>query len=154
MSKPRRKTIATPQRFAAEFSGRAPGEQIALAKGLRSDVDRAIGTKSNDLQALRSELQGEGVLSAEAGSPAAKSLLKLQLKMAQGVVSEAAFRAYGCPTAIAVGEWLAASLPGQKAAEWSRISASGIRQALEIPDDRAHCALMGEDVIRALAQQI
>lgn len=100
------------------------------------------------------ELQGDGVLSAEAGSPAAKSLLKLQLKMAQGVVSQAAFRAYGCPTAIAVGEWLAASLPGQKPAEWSRISASGIRQALEIPDDRAHCALMGEDVIRALAQQI
>ncbi len=100
------------------------------------------------------ELKGEGVLSAEAGSPAAKSLLKLQLKLGQGVVTEAAFRAYGCPTAIAVGEWLATSLLGQKPAEWTQMSASRIRQALEIPDDRAHCALMGEDVLRALAKQV
>lgn len=100
------------------------------------------------------DLDGDGVLSAEAGSPAAKSLLKLQLKLGQGVVAEAAFRAYGCPTAIAVGEWLAGSLIGQKPAEWAQITASGIRQALEIPDDRAHCALMGEDVLRALAKQV
>lgn len=100
------------------------------------------------------ELPGDGVLSAEAGSPAAKSLLKMQLKMGQGVVVDAAFRAYGCPTAIAVGEWLAARLIGQKPAEWSQLSASIIRQALEIPDDRAHCALMGEDLVRALAKQV
>ena len=53
-----------------------------------------------------------------------------------------------------VGEWLAASLVGSKPAEWPRITASGIRQALEISDDRAHCALMGEDVLRALAKQV
>lgn len=100
------------------------------------------------------DLQGDGVLSAEAGSPAAKSLLKLQLKLGQGVVTEAAFRAYGCPTAIAVGEWLATSLIGQKPADWMQASAARIRQALEIPDDRAHCALMGEDVVRALAKQV
>ncbi len=99
-------------------------------------------------------LMGEGVLSAEAGSPAAKSLLRLQLRMEQGAVTEAAFRAYGCPTAIAVGEWLAAGLVGQKPAEWPQLTASRIRQALEIPDDRAHCALMGEDVVQALAKQV
>ena len=100
------------------------------------------------------ELQGEGVLTAEAGSPAAKSLLRMQIKMGPGVVSDVAFRAYGCPTAIAVGEWLAVSLTAQKPAEWSRLTASKIRQALEIPDDRAHCALMGEDVVRALVKQV
>ena len=100
------------------------------------------------------ELQGEGVLSAEVGSPAAKSLLRLQVKSVQGVVTETAFRAYGCPTAIAVGEWLAASLLGLKTADWGQFTASRIRQALEIPDDRAHCALMGEDVVRALVTRL
>jgi cysteine desulfurase len=100
------------------------------------------------------ELQGEGVLSAEAGSPAAKSQLRLQVKLGQGLVTEAAFRAYGCPTAIAVGEWLATGLVGKKPADWPQLTASKIRQALEIPDDRAHCALMGEDVVRALAKQV
>ncbi len=54
------KTTASPRRFADEFQRLEPGEQIAFAKGSRGNIDRALGTKSNDLQALRSELQGEG----------------------------------------------------------------------------------------------
>lgn len=54
------KTTASPGRFADEFTRLEPGEQIAFAKGSRGNVERVLGTKSNDLQALRSELQGEG----------------------------------------------------------------------------------------------
>jgi hypothetical protein len=54
------KTTPSPDRFATEFAQMEPGEQIAFAKGSRGNVDRVLGTKSNDLQALRSELQGEG----------------------------------------------------------------------------------------------
>jgi hypothetical protein len=54
------KTIASPGRFADEFQRLEPGEQIALAKGSRGNIERVLGTKANDLQALRSELQGEG----------------------------------------------------------------------------------------------
>jgi NifU-like protein involved in Fe-S cluster formation len=99
-------------------------------------------------------LEGAGILSAEAGSPAAKSLLRLQLRLGQGVVAQARFKAYGCPTAIAVGEWLAQWLTGKTPAQWQSLSVTEIRQALEIPDDRAHCAIMGEDVVRALAKQV
>lgn len=54
------KTTASPGRFADEFARLEPGEQIAFAKGSRGNIERALGTKANDLQALRSELQGEG----------------------------------------------------------------------------------------------
>jgi hypothetical protein len=54
------KTTPSPERFASEFDQRQPGEQIAMAKGTRGDIARILGTKSNDLQALRGELQGEG----------------------------------------------------------------------------------------------
>lgn len=54
------KTTASPGRFADEFSRLEPGEQIAFAKGSRGNIERALGTKANDLQALRTELQGEG----------------------------------------------------------------------------------------------
>lgn len=97
---------------------------------------------------------GAGVLVAQAGSPAAKSLLRLTVRMLRGQVAEARFQAYGCPSAIAVGEWLAQELVGTVPDRWAGISAAQIRQALEIPDDRAHCALMGEDVIRVLQQQV
>jgi hypothetical protein len=54
------KTTASPDRFTAEFSPLSPGEQIAFAKGSRGNIERVLGTKANDLQALRGELQGEG----------------------------------------------------------------------------------------------
>lgn len=91
----------------------------------------------------------DGVVSGEAGSPAARSVLRLQLRFADGAVAEARFKAYGCPTSIAVGEWIAAWSVGRKAPELAALSAAHLREVLEIPDDRAHCALLGEDALRA-----
>lgn len=54
------KTTPFPERFAAEFDPLSQGEKIAFAKGSRGNIERILGTKANDLQALRSELQGEG----------------------------------------------------------------------------------------------
>jgi hypothetical protein len=54
------KTTPSPERFANEFDPLSQGEKIAFAKGSRGNIERVLGTKSNDLQALRGELQGEG----------------------------------------------------------------------------------------------
>ncbi|MBB5051117.1 cell pole-organizing protein PopZ [Afipia massiliensis] len=54
------KTTASPGRFLDEFEQLEAGERIAFAKGSRGDIERKLGTKANDLQALRGELQGEG----------------------------------------------------------------------------------------------
>lgn len=54
------KTTASPGRFADEFTKLQPAEQAAFATGSRGEIDRVLGTKANDLQALRGELQGEG----------------------------------------------------------------------------------------------
>jgi hypothetical protein len=54
------KETSTPARFAFDFAGISHGEKVATAKGLRSEVDRILGTQANDLGALRTGLQGEG----------------------------------------------------------------------------------------------
>ncbi|MGH6876451.1 MAG: iron-sulfur cluster assembly scaffold protein [Rhizomicrobium sp.] len=99
-------------------------------------------------------LTGPDVVSVEAGSPAAKSLLRIQVRWSGARIAESRFRAYGCPATIAVGEWLAENIRGKSAVELEGIGAAEIRQALEIPEDRAHCALMGEDVIRQLLKKL
>ena len=90
-----------------------------------------------------------GVVTGEAGSKAARSVLRLQLRFEQGRVAEARFKAYGCPSSIAVGAWIAGWARGKSAAELAALKAADLRQTLEIADDRAHCALLGEDAIRA-----
>lgn len=54
------KTTPSPGRFLDDFEQLDAGERIAFGKGSRGEIERKLGTKANDLQALRSELQGEG----------------------------------------------------------------------------------------------
>jgi NifU-like protein involved in Fe-S cluster formation len=99
-------------------------------------------------------LDGSGVLSVEAGTPASRSRLRLQVRMAPQRIDDARFQAYGCPTTIAVGAWLAERVAGAPVGELAGIDAKEIRQALEIPEDRLHCALLGEDLVKALRDQL
>jgi NifU-like protein involved in Fe-S cluster formation len=95
-----------------------------------------------------------GVVTGEAGSKAARSVLRLQLRFEQGRVAETRFRAYGCPNSIAVGGWIAQWSRGKDVRELAALRAADLRQALEIPDDRAHCALLGEDALRAALAEL
>ncbi|MDP3293575.1 MAG: iron-sulfur cluster assembly scaffold protein [Nevskia sp.] len=90
------------------------------------------------------------VISAEAGTPAASSLLRLALRLDGERVAEARFLAYGCPTTIAVGAFIAGWVQGKAMADLTGLKALALRSALEIPEDRAHCALLGEDALRAV----
>jgi len=90
-----------------------------------------------------------GVATGEAGTPAARAMLRLQFRISDDRVVDARFRAYGCPTSIAVGAWIADWSFGRSVEEVAALTAADLRRALEIPDDRAHCALMGEDALHA-----
>ncbi len=92
----------------------------------------------------------QGVVSAEAGTPAARSVLRLALRFDGDRVVDARFRAYGCPASIAVGAYIAGWAQGRNPQELSLLKAADLRAALEIPEDRAHCALLGEDALRAV----
>ena len=90
-----------------------------------------------------------GVVTGEAGSKAARSVLRLQLRFEAGRVADVRFRAYGCPSSIAVGAWIVDWSLGKTPAELASLRAADLRKALEIADDRAHCALLGEDALHA-----
>src|SRR3546814_14773562 len=87
---------------------------------------------------------------AEAGRGAVRASLRLQVKMDGPRVGQARFQAYSCPSAIAVGEWLAEQLEQQSPSTWAAIDAATIRTVLEISEDKDNCALMGEEVLRDL----
>lgn len=93
------------------------------------------------------------VLSAEARTPAADSVLRLELRVGDGEVADARFLAYGCPYSIAVGAWLAERSIGCQRRELESLSARQLIEALEIPEDRAHCGFLGEDVLRSALEQ-
>lgn len=92
-----------------------------------------------------------GLLSLHAENRAAASTLGLQLRLGEdGRVAEVRFQALGCPVGIAVGSWLARQALGQTTAALRAVDVRQLRSALEIPEDKLHCALMGEDLLRQI----
>lgn len=96
-------------------------------------------------------LDGAGVLRARVEDRARGAVLELQV--ATSGSAQARFRALGCPATIAVGSWLAEALSGRPPARWQELDAAAIRAGLALPEDRAHCALLGEDLVRKLAHE-
>ena len=109
----------------------------------------AVWRLFNDTPRAGAFADGEGP-SATATTKANRNRLRLQAKMRAGRIADARFQAYGCPTTIAVGAWLAEYAVGKTPAELAATNAAAIRAALEIPEDRTHCALLGEDAMEAL----
>lgn len=95
-----------------------------------------------------------GVVRVQAGTPAAPFRLVLEVKWQAGQVQDARFQAFGCPFTIAVGAWLAGWSLGRNRDRLAEFSPQALVQALEIPDSRAHCVLMAQDLLRELLTRL
>lgn len=92
-----------------------------------------------------------GLTTARVENRASASWLALHCIVKAGLVVDARFTAFGCPVGVAVGHYLAAAAVGRPLAALRALTTAHLRQMLEIPDDKLHCALMGEDALKSLA---
>lgn len=93
------------------------------------------------------ELSGTSV--GEAGTPASRAVIKIYLRMEGGRVKAARFKAYGCVSTIAAGDWVAEWAHGKTLAEARGLTAEQIAHALKLAPIKRHCALLAEDALRA-----
>ncbi len=96
----------------------------------------------------------KGVVAAEVGSQASRFRLRLEAQVSSGMIGATRFRALGCPYTIAVGAWLAGWCAGRPVADLGVPPIADLRASLEIPEDRAHCWLMAQDVLRELHRHL
>lgn len=84
------------------------------------------------------------------GSPAVGQVLKLQVRVQEGRIDQACFRAYGCGALIAVGAWLCERLAGQTLDQAKALDSQDIMGALQLPAEKLHCALLALDAVAAV----
>lgn len=94
-------------------------------------------------------LTGQGVHSGWARTPASKAVIRLHLQVGQGVIRQARFQAYGCPSVIATADWICEWLQGREAGQASRLDTEAINQALQLLPTRRYCAVLAEDAVMA-----
>jgi NifU-like protein involved in Fe-S cluster formation len=92
---------------------------------------------------------GHGVTTARAGTPGSKAVLQLSLRVEHGVVAEARFLAFGCPSVIATGSWLCGWLRGRTTGQALGLRAADVADALRLAPVKRFCGVLAEDVLRA-----
>ncbi len=83
------------------------------------------------------------------GAPACGDVMKLQIKVEDGIITDARFKTYGCGSAIASSSLITELVKGMSLNQASSIKNSEIAEELALPPVKIHCSILAEDAIKA-----
>jgi len=83
------------------------------------------------------------------GSPACGDVMKLQIKVEDGIITDAKFKTYGCGSAIASSSLVTEWIKGKTLDQAGSIKNSEIATELALPPVKIHCSILAEDAIKA-----
>ena len=83
------------------------------------------------------------------GAPACGDVMKLQIKVENGIIKDARFKTYGCGSAIASSSLITEWVKGKTLDEAATIKNSEIAEELMLPPVKIHCSILAEDAIKA-----
>ena len=88
-----------------------------------------------------------GVGTGIVGAPECGDVMKLQIKVEDGMIVDAKFKTFGCGSAIASSSLSTEWLKGKSIEEASKIKNTDIVQELNLPPVKIHCSVLAEDAI-------
>jgi nitrogen fixation NifU-like protein len=84
------------------------------------------------------------------GAPACGDVMKLQIKVgADGLITDAKFKTYGCGSAIASSSLVTEWVKGKTLDQALDIKNTQIAEELALPPVKIHCSILAEDAIKA-----
>jgi nitrogen fixation NifU-like protein len=86
------------------------------------------------------------------GAPACGDVMKLQLKVKDGIIEDAKFKTYGCGSAIASSSLVTEWVKGKTLDEAATIRNIDIANELALPPVKIHCSVLAEDAIKAASE--
>lgn len=90
-----------------------------------------------------------GVATGMVGAPACGDVMKLQIKVEDGIITDAKFKTYGCGSAIASSSLVTEWVKGKTLDEAATIKNTAIAEELALPPVKIHCSILAEDAIKA-----
>ena len=83
------------------------------------------------------------------GAPACGDVMKLQIEVDNGIITDAKFKTYGCGSAIASSSLVTELLKGRTLDQAQEIKNSEIAEELALPPVKIHCSVLAEDAIKS-----
>ena len=91
----------------------------------------------------------ENVGTGLVGAPACGDVMKLQIKVEDGVITDAKFKTFGCGSAIASSSLVTEWVKGMTLEQAEKLQNSQIAEELNLPPVKIHCSVLAEDAIKA-----
>ena len=83
------------------------------------------------------------------GAPACGDVMKLQIKVEDGIIQDAKFKTFGCGSAIASSSLVTEWVKGRTLNEAKNIKNVQIAEEVALPPVKIHCSVLAEDSIKA-----
>ena len=83
------------------------------------------------------------------GAPACGDVMKLQIKVVDGIITDAKFKTFGCGSAIASSSLVTEWVKGMSIEKAATLKNAQIAEELNLPPVKIHCSVLAEDAIKA-----
>ena len=145
--------------FAGRFARsvfRAPVAQDVLKGALRTKYsDLLVDHYENPRNVGSMDVQDPSVGTGLVGAPACGDVMKLQLKVdSNGVITETAFKTFGCGAAIASSSLATEHLKGKTLEEAAKLTNKEIAAELLLPPVKLHCSMLAEEAVKAAVKNL
>lgn len=86
----------------------------------------------------------------EVGNAKCGDIMKMYLKVEQGIITDVKFNTFGCGSAIATSSIATEMIKGKKIEEALRLSNQAVVEALDgLPAHKIHCSVLAEEAVKA-----
>ena len=111
--------------------------------------DKVLDHYENPRNVGKMDSTDENVGTGMVGAPACGDVMKLQIKVKDGIITDAKFKTYGCGSAIASSSLVTEWVKGKTLEQAGSIKNAEIAEELSLPPVKIHCSILAEDAIKA-----
>jgi nitrogen fixation NifU-like protein len=111
--------------------------------------DKVIDHYENPRNVGKMDSNDDSVGTGMVGAPACGDVMKLQIKVEDGIIVDAKFKTYGCGSAIASSSLVTEWVKGKTLEQAGSIKNAEIAEELALPPVKIHCSILAEDAIKA-----
>jgi nitrogen fixation NifU-like protein len=111
--------------------------------------DKVLDHYNNPRNVGKMEVDNPSVGTGMVGAPACGDVMKLQIQVEHGIITDAKFKTYGCGSAIASSSLLTEWVKGMTLESAGKIKNVDLAEELALPPVKIHCSVLAEDAIKA-----
>jgi nitrogen fixation NifU-like protein len=124
-------------------------KECKTSENIMAYSDKVIDHYENPRNVGSFEKDDPTVGTGMVGAPACGDVMKLQIRVEDGIITDAKFKTYGCGSAIASSSLVTEWVKGKTLEQAGAIKNAEIAEELALPPVKIHCSILAEDAIKA-----